>query len=277
MARLKHAAGAGTAVTVSAFLDALPTSFSTPELNVPCAEGEHHVVVAELLARAADGRLTFPGGRVGTIDGLRMDFADGFGLIRGSNTTPVPVLRFEGHTDEALQRIEAQSLVGGTLGAGPAGRRLAGRLDRCDAAVLRLRRRGPAGRQLCPCGWAEPHRSRRLRLPLADGSAHLQLRPGSRWCGSSRRRAACARHDRCRAGRPGFVGQRRAARGNGPQRLPMPGNTRAQHSAWPRPHCGWAQAGGPLHWGCRSGVGRAGMAALCGHRRCGRKWAGPSH
>ena len=41
----------------SAVLDALPTSFSTPELNVPCAEGEHHAVVAELLARAADGRL----------------------------------------------------------------------------------------------------------------------------------------------------------------------------------------------------------------------------
>ena len=92
----------------SAELDALPTSFSTPELNVPCAEGEHHAVVAELLARAADGRLTFEGGEIGTIDGLRVDFADGFGLIRGSNTTPVLVLRFEGHTPEALQRIEAQ-------------------------------------------------------------------------------------------------------------------------------------------------------------------------
>ena len=92
----------------SAFLDALPTSFSTPELNVPCAEGEHHAVVAELLARAADGRLSFAGGEVGTIDGLRVDFADGFGLIRGSNTTPVLVLRFEGHTEDALHRIEAQ-------------------------------------------------------------------------------------------------------------------------------------------------------------------------
>jgi phosphomannomutase len=92
----------------SAELDALPTSFSTPELNVPCAEGEHHAVVAELLARVADGRLKFEGGSVGTIDGLRVDFADGFGLIRGSNTTPVLVLRFEGHTDEALHRIEAQ-------------------------------------------------------------------------------------------------------------------------------------------------------------------------
>ncbi len=95
----------------SAELDALPTSFSTPELNVPCAEGEHHAVVAELLARVAAGRLKFEGGSVGTIDGLRVDFADGFGLIRGSNTTPVLVLRFEGHTDEALHRIEAQFMA----------------------------------------------------------------------------------------------------------------------------------------------------------------------
>ncbi len=92
----------------SAFLDALPTSFNTPELNVPCAEGEHHAVVAELQARVADGRIAFPGGEVGTIDGVRVDFADGFGLIRASNTTPVLVLRFEGHTADALRRIEEQ-------------------------------------------------------------------------------------------------------------------------------------------------------------------------
>jgi phosphomannomutase len=95
----------------SAELDALPTSFSTPELNVPCAEGEHHAVVAELLAQAADGRLKFEGGQVGTIDGLRVDFNDGFGLIRASNTTPVLVLRFEGHTPEALHRIEEQFMA----------------------------------------------------------------------------------------------------------------------------------------------------------------------
>jgi phosphomannomutase len=99
-------------------LDALPTSFNTPELNVPCAEGEHHAVVAELLARAADGRLAFEGGGVGTIDGLRVDFDDGFGLIRASNTTPVLVLRFEGHTAEALKRIEA-SLMAALRGVKP--------------------------------------------------------------------------------------------------------------------------------------------------------------
>ncbi|MDQ2778579.1 MAG: phosphomannomutase/phosphoglucomutase [Pseudomonadota bacterium] len=95
----------------SAVLNALPSSFNTPELNVPCAEGEHHAVVAELLARIADGRLAFEGGKPGTIDGLRVDFSDGFGLIRASNTTPVLVLRFEGHTPEALARIEGQMMA----------------------------------------------------------------------------------------------------------------------------------------------------------------------
>jgi phosphomannomutase len=90
----------------SAVLNALPTSFNTPELNVPCAEGEHHRLVTELQARVADGRLAFPGAEVSTIDGLRIDWPDGFGLIRGSNTTPVLVLRFEGHTPQALHRIE---------------------------------------------------------------------------------------------------------------------------------------------------------------------------
>jgi len=92
-------------------LDALPTSYSTPELNVACAEGEQHAVVVELLAHVAEGRLVFDGDEVGTIDGLRVDFADGFGLIRASNTTPVLVLRFEGHTPEALHRIEAQFMA----------------------------------------------------------------------------------------------------------------------------------------------------------------------
>lgn len=85
----------------SAVLDGLPTSFSTPELNVPCAEGEPKEVVQKLLEN-----VNFPDGKVVTIDGLRVDFDDGFGLIRASNTTPVLVLRFEGHTPEALQRIE---------------------------------------------------------------------------------------------------------------------------------------------------------------------------
>jgi phosphomannomutase len=85
----------------SAVLNALPTAFNTPELNVQCAEGEPARVVEDLKARA-----DFPGAEIHTIDGLRADYPDGFGLIRASNTTPVLVLRFEGHTEEALHRIE---------------------------------------------------------------------------------------------------------------------------------------------------------------------------
>jgi phosphomannomutase len=91
----------------SRVLNALPTSFSTPELNVACAEGEPKTLVAQLLATA-----TFPGAReIITIDGLRADYADGFGLIRASNTTPVLVLRFEGHTEAALARIQAEFMA----------------------------------------------------------------------------------------------------------------------------------------------------------------------
>lgn len=93
----------------SAVLNALPTSFSTPELNVACAEGEPHRLTAELQDLAA-GSFSAPA-QVNTIDGLRVDWPDGFGLIRASNTTPVLVLRFEGHTEEALSRIEAAMLA----------------------------------------------------------------------------------------------------------------------------------------------------------------------
>ena len=91
----------------SRVLNALPTSFSTPELNVPCAEGEPRRVVADLLRAAI-----FPGAsEIITIDGLRVDYDDGFGLIRASNTTPVLVLRFEGHTAAALKRIETELMA----------------------------------------------------------------------------------------------------------------------------------------------------------------------
>ena len=90
----------------SAVLDALPTSHSTPELNVKCEEGEPHRVVAELVKKAH-----FPNAQVSTIDGVRVDWPDGFGLVRASNTTPVLVLRFEGQTQEALHRIEGEMLA----------------------------------------------------------------------------------------------------------------------------------------------------------------------
>ena len=91
----------------SAVLNALPTSFSTPELNVPCREGEPHAVVEALMKAvhfASPAVVNF-------IDGVRVDWPDGFGLIRASNTTPVLVLRFEGHTQAALDRIQADMLV----------------------------------------------------------------------------------------------------------------------------------------------------------------------
>ncbi len=91
----------------SAVLDALPSSFSTPELNVVCQEGQAHDLVEQLVAWA---KFSAPA-ELNTIDGLRVDWPDGFGLIRASNTTPVLVLRFEGHTAQALQRIEADMMA----------------------------------------------------------------------------------------------------------------------------------------------------------------------
>jgi phosphomannomutase len=91
----------------NAMLDALPTSFSTPELNVSCAEGEPARVVAHAVALAD---FAAPA-KLNTIDGLRVDWPDGFGLMRSSNTTPVVVLRFEGQTQEALHRIETAMLA----------------------------------------------------------------------------------------------------------------------------------------------------------------------
>jgi phosphomannomutase len=88
-------------------LNALPTSYSTPELNVQCAEGEPHALVEKLVASA---HFDAPA-KVSTIDGVRVDWPDGFGLIRASNTTPVLVLRFEGHTQEVMERIQQDMLA----------------------------------------------------------------------------------------------------------------------------------------------------------------------
>ena len=93
----------------NAVLKALPTSFSTPELNVPCQEGEPHQLTAQLLNVAAQ-HFSTPA-EISSIDGLRVDWPDGFGLIRASNTTPVLVLRFEGQTQAALERIEHDMLA----------------------------------------------------------------------------------------------------------------------------------------------------------------------
>ncbi len=86
----------------SKLLESLPDSISTPELNIALAkEGENHALIAELQRDAKFEGAT----EVNTIDGLRVEYPDGFGLMRASNTTPVIVLRFEGDTDAALNRI----------------------------------------------------------------------------------------------------------------------------------------------------------------------------
>jgi len=84
-------------------LKALPNSPSTPELNIKMAEGEPFVLIDKL---KAEGK--FDGAQeLITIDGLRVEYKDGFGLARPSNTTPVVVLRFEADNAAALERIQA--------------------------------------------------------------------------------------------------------------------------------------------------------------------------
>ncbi len=91
---------AARAETPSEVLNALPNALSTPEIKVPVA-GSPHEIVAKFVASAQ-----FEGARLTTIDGLRADWEDGWGLVRASNTTPILVLRFEADNKEALARIK---------------------------------------------------------------------------------------------------------------------------------------------------------------------------
>lgn len=84
-----------------ALFDELPNGVSTPELNVAMEEGENHAFIDRFRAAAK-----FEGARLTTIDGLRVDWPDGWGLVRASNTTPVLVLRFDADDDAALERIK---------------------------------------------------------------------------------------------------------------------------------------------------------------------------
>ena len=86
---------------MDAIFNTLPDSVNTPELNVHMQEGEHHAFVQILVQQAR-----FANATVTTIDGLRVDFDDGFGLVRASNTTPSLVIRFEAVNMIALQRIQ---------------------------------------------------------------------------------------------------------------------------------------------------------------------------
>jgi phosphomannomutase/phosphoglucomutase len=87
---------------INATLHGLPDTINTPELNIKMAEGEHFALMDRLQKTAH-----FPDAKeIITLDGLRVEYADGFGLARPSNTTPVIVLRFEADNIEALKRIQ---------------------------------------------------------------------------------------------------------------------------------------------------------------------------
>jgi len=88
----------------SKLLNSLPIASSTPELHLHLNEGENFTLIDSLRANA-----TFPTSeKINPIDGLRVEYPDGFGLARSSNTTPVVVLRFEGENPEALERIQGE-------------------------------------------------------------------------------------------------------------------------------------------------------------------------
>lgn len=84
--------------------DQLPDSVNTPELQIKLSEGENYAFIDSLRETAHFEGAT----EIITIDGLRVEYADGFGLARASNTTPVVVLRFEADNDAALTRIQEE-------------------------------------------------------------------------------------------------------------------------------------------------------------------------
>ena len=85
----------------SAVFAEIPDTVNTPELRIEMQEGEHHALVGELVSQG-----DFSDGQICNIDGVRVDFEDGFGLARASNTTPTVILRFEADTEAALRRIQ---------------------------------------------------------------------------------------------------------------------------------------------------------------------------
>jgi phosphomannomutase/phosphoglucomutase len=93
--------------TPSAVFAALPDAVNTPEMRIEMTEGEHFAFMDRALATvAAEPDRWFPGSDITTIDGLRVDFKDRWGLVRASNTTPSLVLRFEAFKPEGLEQIE---------------------------------------------------------------------------------------------------------------------------------------------------------------------------
>ena len=89
------------ALRLAARLDALPDGVSTPEIKVTAPGDDPHAFVERFRSAAA-----FEGARLSTIDGLRVDWPDGWGLVRASNTTPVLVMRFDADSNAAMVRIQ---------------------------------------------------------------------------------------------------------------------------------------------------------------------------
>jgi phosphomannomutase / phosphoglucomutase len=79
----------------------LPKGVSTPELKIAMEEGEHYAFIERFQDKAS-----FEGAKIATIDGIRADWPDGWGLVRCSNTTPSLVLRFDADNEQALKRIQ---------------------------------------------------------------------------------------------------------------------------------------------------------------------------
>jgi phosphomannomutase/phosphoglucomutase len=94
--------------TVSELFETIPNSVNTPELTVPIAESLKQTCIHQLIQAASLKTEGFQDATISTMDGLRIDWADGFGLVRASNTGPNLVLRFEGETRLALERIQNQ-------------------------------------------------------------------------------------------------------------------------------------------------------------------------
>jgi len=88
--------------TASEIFNALPDSYNTPEINIHFKEGEHYKFMDKFTSEAE-----FTGADITTIDGMRVNFSNGWGLIRPSNTTPCLVLRFEANDEATLEKIQA--------------------------------------------------------------------------------------------------------------------------------------------------------------------------
>jgi phosphomannomutase/phosphoglucomutase len=89
-------------VDIDAAFNSIPDAVSTPELQIRLKEGENYAIIAQLRKTARFDRAE----RIITTDGMRVEYEDGFGLARSSNTMPVIVLRFEADSEAALRRIQ---------------------------------------------------------------------------------------------------------------------------------------------------------------------------